>query len=125
MKSRRLERIADRIRDTLARLLLEEVRDPRIGFVTLTGVEVSADLGHAKVFVTALGGDRQEETLRALNGAAPFLQRELGRALRLRAIPHLRFLHDPSLDRGERVESLLREAGVPETEDAGDDGEPR
>jgi ribosome-binding factor A len=108
--SHRQERVADVIRTVLARALHEEVRDPRIGFVTLTAVRLSADLRHARVFVSTLEpGARREEALSALRRAEPFLRRALAREARLRHVPRLDFRFDDSVERGSRVERLLAE----------------
>jgi ribosome-binding factor A len=106
---RRSERVADVVRHELARLLREVVRDPQLGFVTITDVELSPDLRHARVWVSALGDD-PGPSLDALRRAAPFLRRSLARAAGLRVVPDLRFSHDPSVSEGSRVERLLREA---------------
>jgi ribosome-binding factor A len=105
--------VADLIRQEIARLLREEVRDPRIGFVTVTDVELSQDLRHARVFVSTLDPDA-ERTLLALNRAVPFLRRGLARHAGLRFTPQLRFLLDSAVTTGSRVENLLdglRDAG--------------
>jgi ribosome-binding factor A len=104
----RSERIADLIRQELARLLREEVRDPRIGFVTITEVDLSPDLKHARVYLTTMGDDA-ETTLKGLRKAAPFLRRALASGCNLRFTPQLRFLFDESVDTGFRVERLLQE----------------
>ncbi len=110
MTSHRPERVADVIRDHLARLLREELRDPRVGFVTITDVRVSADLQHAKVFVSQLGpaADRVA-SVAALNRAVPFLRRELARVALLRRTPELVFEEDPTLESGFRVNHILDE----------------
>jgi ribosome-binding factor A len=102
----RHERVADRIREVLARLLREEVRDPRIGFVTLTDVRLSPDLRHARVFVSMLGGDA-ERRIAALRRAAAFLRRSLAREAALRFTPELQFVFDDSVAGGFRIERLL------------------
>lgn len=104
----RAERIGERVQTELARLIRESLRDPRVGFVTLTGVEVSRDLRHAKIFVSVLG-DGLEETLHALEHATPFLKRELGRTAGLKYTPTLRFLEDRSIRGARRIEDLLDE----------------
>ena len=121
MSHHRSERVADQIRAELARLLAEEVRDPRIGFVTVTAVELSPDMRHARVFVSALGDDL-EQTLRALRRATPFLKRGLARRSGLRFTPELKFLHDSSISTGFRVEKLLHDL-LPEEEDPSGHGE--
>ena len=110
----RAERIGERIQAELARLVREELRDPRVGFVTLTGVDVTADLRHAKVYVSVLGDD-MEETLKALGHATPFLKRELARQAGLKHTPSLRFVEDRSIRGARRVEDLLEE--ISETRD--------
>lgn len=113
----RRERLGDMIRAELARLLREEVRDPRIGFVTLTDVELSKDLRHARVYVTILGDD-PSSALGALRHAAPFLRRALAQCAELRFTPELRFLIDESIDAGFRVDELLSEIGpIPPAEE--------
>jgi ribosome-binding factor A len=124
----RTERLADLIRDEVARLLLREVKDPRIGFVTLTGAKVTADLRQARLFVSVLGDDKaRDAALEGLRHSATFIQRALFRNLRLRHSPALTFELDDSLERGDRIERVLQllhdaEAGAaPET--AGNAGE--
>lgn len=104
----RAERIGERIQVELAKLIREDLRDPRVGFVTLTGVDVSKDLRHAKVFISVLG-DSLEETLAALTHATPFLKRELGRRAGLKYTPSLKFVEDRSIRGAQRVEDLLGE----------------
>jgi len=104
----RSDRVGERIQVELARLIREELRDPRVGFVTLTGVDLSHDLRHAKVYVSVLGND-MKETLRALGHATPFLKRELGRSAGLKHTPSLRFLEDRSIRGAQRIENLLDE----------------
>jgi ribosome-binding factor A len=106
----RPDRVADQIRSELALLLSREVHDPGIGFVTLTRVQVSPDLQQAKVLYTALGDDKTRATsARALERAAPFLRRQLGRRLRLKRIPELRFIYDDSIAGQDRIEQILNE----------------
>lgn len=113
MTHHRLDRVGDRIREELARLLSEEVRDPGLGFVTLTGVDLSPDMKHARVFVSVLGPD-EESTLEALQRATPFLRRCLARGAGLRFTPQLRFALDPAVASGIRVEQVLREISEPQ-----------
>ena len=106
----RMERVSDLIKEEISRLLQREVRDPRIGFVTVTGASVTADLRSARVYVSILGApSAREESVRALQSAAGYLRRALFKNLRLRYSPALEFVLDESLDRGERIESLLRD----------------
>jgi ribosome-binding factor A len=109
MVGTRQNRMADLIKDELSRLLLREVRDPRVGFVTITGTSVSPDLRNVRVYVSVLGDEQaREDSLRALNGAAGFLRRTLFKNLRLRYSPLLSFRLDDSLDRGDRIEQVIR-----------------
>jgi ribosome-binding factor A len=104
----RLKRVGDQIQKELALLVQREIKDPRVGMVTITGVEVSREFENAKVYVTALGDEHiAEETLIALNKAAGFLRRELGRRMKIRTIPHLRFVRDTSTERGNYLAELI------------------
>lgn len=104
----RLRRVADQIQRELSGLLRSELKDPRIGFITLTGVEVSPDLAHAKIFFTTLG-DAQSlgRTEEGLKRAAGFLRAQLGGRLTLRVTPELHFHHDPSVEHGIRLSKLI------------------
>lgn len=107
--STRTERLSDLVRDEISRLLLREIKDPRIGFVTITGVLVSPDLRHARVFVSVLGEEAaREASLLALRSASGFIQRALFRNLRLKHSPMVTFHFDDSMERGERIERVLR-----------------
>jgi ribosome-binding factor A len=106
--SRRRQRIAEQLKTEIARLLREEVTDPRIELVTLTRVDVAPDLSHALVFWSALDAESRERIEDGLQSAAPFLRRRLARQLPLKRMPELRFCYDPSLDLGSRTLALLR-----------------
>ena len=104
-------RVAEQIQRDLAEMLRLEVKDPRIGMVTLTGVEVTADYAHAKVFFTTLGdADQVAAATEGLNRAAGFLRHELGHRIKLRSIPQLHFIYDESVARGVRLSRLIDEA---------------
>ena len=106
--SHRPERVADLIRTELAQLLEREVKDPRIGFVTITGVRVSPDMGTARVGITVLGDqEKQAESLKGLAAAAGFLRSELAHRLQLRRTPALRFEIDEMVESERRIEELL------------------
>jgi ribosome-binding factor A len=114
----RPDRVADQIRSELATLLAREVHDPGIGFVTLTRVQVSADLQLARVLYTALGDDKARATSgRALERAAPFLRRQLGSRLRLKRTPELRFVYDDSIAGQDRIEQILNELRAADHDD--------
>ena len=113
----RTDRIADQIQRDLAELIRGGLKDPRLGMVTVNGVEVSRDLGFADVYVTLLTIDDVDEhsaevktSLSILNKAAGFLRSELGRQIKLRTIPQLRFHYDSSVGRGRKMERLISEA---------------
>ncbi len=123
--SKRTERVADLIRRELAEMLLHKLRDPRLGFVSVTGVEVSPDLSNAKVYVSSLAGEAKgHELLAVLRRAAPYLRHELAPRLQLREVPTLSFTYDQSIERGARVEELLRKLhdGEPVSDDAAPEG---
>ena len=110
----RAQRLGERIKRDLALLIQRELRDPRIGMVTVNFVQLSKDLSYADVNVTVLvPGDVDEEiveSLAILNEASVFLRTELGRGLRVRKVPHLRFHYDDSLKRGARINELIHQA---------------
>jgi ribosome-binding factor A len=109
----RTERVADYLRQELARLLQTELRDPRIGMVSINEVEVSRDLAHAKVFVTFMERDSEQEAreqLEVLNGAAGFLRTQVSKDARMRTVPKLRFVYDASVTRGRRLADLIDRA---------------
>ncbi len=104
----RLRRVADQIQRELSGLLHSELKDPRVGLVTLTGVEVSPDLAHAKIFFTTLGDAQSlSRTEEGLKRAAGFLRVQLGGRLKLRVTPELHFHHDPSVEHGVRLSQLI------------------
>lgn len=107
----RTRRVADQIQRELAQLIQQEVKDPRIGMVTVTAVEVTREFDHAKVYVTVLGDHAQlEASLHGLNSASGFLRRELAHRLKLRATPQLHFVYDSSLEQGIHLSALISEA---------------
>jgi ribosome-binding factor A len=113
--SERTRRLDHLLTEEISRILAREVQDPRIGFVTITGVQVASDLRHATVWASIIGDERERRTtLRALEGAMPFVRRQLG-ALRLKRIPDLHVKEDDSAQRGTRVMELLERI---ETEEA-------
>jgi ribosome-binding factor A len=121
MASTRPTRIGDQIRVEIADLLAREVHDPGIGFLTVTHVRVTPDLQQARVYYTTLGDDKaRRDSRRALERAAPFLRRQLGRRLRLRRIPELQFFFDESIERQDRIEQILQQIHAEEAE--GDKG---
>ena len=110
----RRERIAEHIQRELAELIRLELRDPRVRLVTLTGVELSRDGSHAKVFFTVLGTEAEaKETLEGLQRAAGFLRTNLAHRLSTRTVPDLHFAYDASVERGVRLSRLIDEAVAP------------
>jgi ribosome-binding factor A len=126
MQGSRPARVGDQIRAELADLLARAVKDPGLGFVTLTQVKVTPDLQLARVFYTALGDEKaRRATARALERARPFLRRQIGDRLRLRRVPELEFKYDASIEHQDRIEQILQElhaadrpdGGTPDTDD--------
>jgi ribosome-binding factor A len=114
--SKRIARLNEQLKRELTDLIRTQVRDPRVGLVTITGVDVAGDLGSAKVYVRELGGgDEFAQTLAGLEAAAPFLRTMLGRSLRVRRIPELRFREDRSYESAQRIEKVLIDV-LPEEE---------
>ncbi len=114
MTAARRARIADQIQRELADLIRLELRDPRVGMVTLTGVEVSRDQSHAKVFFTVLGSEQAaHDAAEGLRHAAGFLRSGLAHRLSTRSVPELHFEHDVSVERGVRLARLIDEAVRP------------
>ena len=108
--STRTDRVSDLIKGEVSRLLLREVRDPRVGFVTITGATVSPDLKNVRVFVSILGEPQaRQASIKALNSASGFFKRALFKNLGLRFAPAVRFELDESLDQGDRIERVLQQ----------------
>jgi ribosome-binding factor A len=122
MTGHRAEKVGDVVREVLSRVLREELRDPRVGFVTITDVRVSPDLRHARVFVSKLGpAAEREAAVAALKRAAPFLRRALAEHAGLRRTPDLQFVGDATLETGDRVERLLDDLEKQRPPEAGTD----
>jgi len=113
----RRERVAEQIRQELSEILREEVRDPRVGWVTLTRVLMSTDLNYAKVYVSIYGDEVTQRTgLVALERAARFIRSALGHRIRLRQTPELTFHLDTSIAHSQRIMDVLRETEIPPEE---------
>jgi ribosome-binding factor A len=120
----RPDRVADLIRGELAYLLAREVHDRGLGFVTLTRVEVTPDLQHARVYFTTLGDQTaQRNSARALERASAFLRRQIGSRLRLRRVPDLKFIYDESIAGQDRIEQLINELHAAEPAPTHDEDE--
>lgn len=119
----RTQRVADQMQRELALLIQREVRDPRLGMVTVTAVEVSRDLAHAKVFVTLMNKDSAEDialNLDILKDSAGYLRMLLGRSMKLRSIPALHFHYDESVRRGAHLSSLIERAVAEDSQHSDD-----
>ncbi len=109
----RTKRIGDQMQRELAQMIPREVKDPRLGFVTITAIDVSRDVGHAKVFITLMGendADKIKLNLDVLNDAAGYLRMLLGKSMKLRSVPQLHFHYDESISRGAHLSALIERA---------------
>lgn len=110
MSNIRANRVAEQIKKEIGELLTQKIKDPRIGFVTITDVEVTGDLQQAKVFISVLGDeDKRDETLVGLAKANGFIRSEIGNRIRLRKTPEITFHFDESIEYGNRIETILRD----------------
>ncbi len=110
MTSHRANRVAEEIKKEITQMLREEIKDPRIGFVTVTGAEVTPDIRYAKVFVSIYGDDDTKvQSMQALDKAKGFVRSELGKRIRLRYTPEVTFRFDSSIEYGARIMKLLEE----------------
>ncbi|GLI07128.1 MULTISPECIES: 30S ribosome-binding factor RbfA [Paenibacillus] len=106
----RVGRVGEQIKKELSQIIQSELKDPRIGFITVTGVDVTNDFSQAKVYLSVLGSDEQkEETLKALARGTGFIRSELGKRIRMRKIPELLFKFDASIDYGSKIETLIHQ----------------
>jgi ribosome-binding factor A len=123
MPSTRQRRVQELLVQQVAEIVRGELRDPGIGFITITDAEVTPDLRHAKVFFSVLGDKtQQEESGRALNRAAGYVRGEFGRRAQMRFVPEIRFVFDPSTERGMRISQLLEQAKQEERDAGGPAG---
>jgi ribosome-binding factor A len=112
MTKDRIRRVNEAVREVLSEAITTELKDPRVGFVTVTAVDTSPDLRHAHVFVSVLGTDEQRrESLAGLASSHGYLQARVATKLRLKHTPQLDFVYDESTERGMRISQLLREGG--------------
>ncbi len=117
MALRRADRVADLVRAAVAELILRELKDPRIGLVTLTQVDMTDDLRHARIYFSMVGPeDARQRSLAGLRSAAGFLRREVGRRLKLRFAPEIVFVLDPVPERAQRLSELLHSTHEEESE---------
>lgn len=109
MSERRQQRVAEEIQRRASQFIREELKDPRLGFLTITGVEINSDLTHAMVFVSVLGDEtEQQQTMEALRRAKGLIKRDIGDWLRIRTVPELVFKLDTSIERGTRILQLMK-----------------
>ncbi len=110
MPGDRMRRVNEAVREVLSARLVEGLQDPRIGFVTVTSVDTSPDLSHARVYVSVFGSEQEQEaTLAGLDSSHGLLQRSIAAELRMKRTPTLEFVYDESIDRGMRITELLDE----------------
>lgn len=102
--------MAEQIRRDLSEIVRDELKDPRMGFLSFTEVRLSRDLGHAIIYCSVMEQGKQEETLETLNRAAGFMRSSLARRIRARTVPALKFVNDDSIVRGAAMEDLIRKA---------------
>ncbi|MCG7342912.1 30S ribosome-binding factor RbfA [Sporosarcina sp. ACRSL] len=113
--SMRANRVAEQMKKELGGIIGQKLKDPRIGFVTVTDVEVTGDLQQATIFISVLGNDSEKEaTLAGLTKAKGFIRTEIGQRIRLRKTPEIEFAFDDSVEYGNRIESLLRQVNSEE-----------
>ena len=119
-------RVGDQIRMELSDLIARQVKDPGVGFVTITEVRVTPDLQIARVYYTSLGDEKaRAQTRRALDRATPFLRRQVGQRLQLRRVPELEFLFDETIERADRIERIIQDLQTQgPTDDAAPSPEP-
>lgn len=118
MSSQRAQRVAEAIHKEISSLLIKGLKDPRIGFVTITSVDVTSDLRLAKIYYTLMANEAERsQTQSGLDSCSPFIRQHLGRQMRLRFVPELRFEYDASFDYGQKIEKLLSEVRTDDRQD--------
>lgn len=115
MGYKRKDRVGDQIKKEVSQIIQRELKDPGIGFVTITDVELSDDLRNAKIFFSVLGDEQKKlDSSQALERAVSFVQHEIGRKMKLRYTPKIRFIYDHSLEKGAKIEKTLKELRLAE-----------
>src|SRR3989337_4504913 len=112
---KRSERVRDLLREEIADIIIYRLKDPRIGFITVTGVDVTDDIKMARVYVSVFRDEERKTTLEILNSAKSFIRSELSKRLRMKFIPSIEFRLDTSIEYGNKIERLLKEAGEGES----------
>ena len=120
---KRSERVAGSLRRELAQLIQMEVKDPELGFISLSDVEVSRDLAHARIYVTVFESEKAEASVKALQRAAGYLRHRLGQEMHIRSVPELHFHHDSSVETGQRMDGLIEAAVASDREYGSGEGE--
>jgi len=125
----RSDRMAEQLRRELAEIIQDEIKDPRVGFLSFTEVRMSRDLSHAVIYCSVLNSEQLEESIEILNSAAGFIRKSIGRRIRARIVPTLKFVADESIMRGAAMDELISEAiksdqrsGEGSGEGSGEDG---
>ena len=121
---RRSDRVAGLLRRELAQWIQMQVKDPDLGFISVSDVEVSRDLAHAKVYITVFESDRAASSIQALKKGRGFLRSQLGQSLRMRSVPELHFLHDDSVETGAKMDRLISVAVASDGDDPGEGYDP-
>ena len=106
----RSQRVADQIQRELAQIVQRELKDPRLGLISIAGVKLSRDLSYAQVYVSSFSEKKPEDVVAALAKAAGFLRHQLGKAMRLRIVPELKFIYDDTLEKGFSMSQLIDDA---------------
>ena len=108
MSKQRARRVSEEIKKEAAKIIRDNVKDPRVGFITITSVELSGDLSDAKIYFSVLGEKSSiDETVKALESAKGFIRREIGQRIQLRHVPEIHFLYDHSIEHGTHIDALL------------------
>lgn len=119
---KRSEKVAEAIHELISELIIKGLKDPRIGFVTITGVKLTDDLHLATIFYTVIGSEEEKRaTEQGLNSAKGFIRKEMGKSLHMRYLPDLVFRYDESVEYGSRIETILKELSVKEMDDDRED----
>jgi len=116
MARRRAQRAGKLIQEEISKIIQRELKDPRIGLVTVTGVDVTDDLRYAKVFITVFKEENKEKTLEGLEHAKGFIRREIGQRIKLRFTPEIEFEFDESVEHGAHIEEILRKIATAKTQ---------
>ncbi len=126
---KRTDRVAEQLQRELAQIIQLEVRDPRVGMVTVCAVDLSRDLHYATVYVTFLGIDETvkatQEAVDVLNEAASFIRIQIGKRMRMRAVPHVKFMFDKSISRGRDLSSLIEQARDKDQSSSDEENDPQ